>query len=147
MANFFRKHGKSPPNDRQDHHVLVVDVVIMTSQCKSTRALSRSYVTKHDNHVPVTPWIGSGTGWYVDATAAVWQNYIGKQGKSEGFDSCGGVAEKTQISHHRWTLLLIATTINKVIQSQLNFLLSSLISSLSVRLTSYISNDEIWPRS
>ena len=30
-----------------------------------------------------------------------------KQGKSEGFDSCGGVAEKTQISHHRWTLLLI----------------------------------------
>ena len=44
-----------------------------------------------------------------------------KQGKSEGFDSCGGVAEKTQISHHRWTLLLIATTINKVLQSLLNF--------------------------
>ena len=46
---------------------------------------------------------------------------VGEQGKSEGFDSCGGVAEKTQISHHRWTLLLIATTINKVLQSLLNF--------------------------
>ena len=44
-----------------------------------------------------------------------------EQGKSEGFDSCGGVAEKTQISHHRWTLLLIATTINKILQSLLNF--------------------------
>ena len=42
---------------------------------------------------------------------------MSKQGKSEGFDSCGGVAEKTQINHHRWTLLLIATTINKVLQS------------------------------
>ena len=37
---FFLKHGKSTPNDRQDHHVLVVDVAIMTSQCRCTRALS-----------------------------------------------------------------------------------------------------------
>ena len=57
---FFRKHGKSTPNDRQDHHVLVADVVIMTSQCRCTRALSQSHVAKHDNHVPVTPLIGSG---------------------------------------------------------------------------------------
>ena len=57
---FFRKHGKSTPDDRQDHHVLVVDVVIMTSQCRCTRALSQSHVAKHDNHVPVTLLIGSG---------------------------------------------------------------------------------------
>ena len=57
---FFRKHGKSTPYDRQDHHVLVADVVIMTSQCRCTRALSQSHVAKHDNHVPVTPLIGSG---------------------------------------------------------------------------------------
>ena len=59
---FFRKHGKSTPNDRQDHHVLVVYVVIMTSQCMCTRALSQSHVAKHDNHVPVAPLIGSGLG-------------------------------------------------------------------------------------
>ena len=59
---FFRKHGKSTPNDRQDHHVLVIDVVIMTSQCRCTRALSQSHVAKHDNHVPVAPLIGSGLG-------------------------------------------------------------------------------------
>ena len=59
---FFRKHGKSTPNDRKDHHVLVVDVVIMTSQCRCTRALSQSHVAKHDNHVPVAPLIGSGLG-------------------------------------------------------------------------------------
>ena len=59
---FFRKHSKSTPNDRQDHHVLVlvVDVVIMTSQCRCTRALSQWHVAKHDNHVPVTQLIGSG---------------------------------------------------------------------------------------
>ena len=57
---FFRKHGKSTPNDRHDRHVLVVDVVIMTSQCRCTRALSQSQVVNHDNHVPVTPSIGSG---------------------------------------------------------------------------------------
>ena len=57
---FFRKHGKSTPNDRQDHHVLVADVVIMTSQCRCTRALSQLHVANHDNHVPVTPLIGSG---------------------------------------------------------------------------------------
>ena len=51
---FFRKHGKSTPNDRQNHHVLVANVVIMTSQCRCTRALSQSHITKHDNHVPVT---------------------------------------------------------------------------------------------
>ena len=56
---FFRKHGKSTPNDRQDHHALVTDVVIMTSQCRCTRALSQSHVAKHDNHAPVTPLIGS----------------------------------------------------------------------------------------
>ena len=50
---FFRKHGKLTPNDRQDHHVLVVDVVIM-------RALSQSHVAKYDNHVPVPPLIGPG---------------------------------------------------------------------------------------
>ena len=59
---FFRKHGKSTPSDRQDHHVLVLDVVIMMSQCKWTRALSQSYVAKHDNHLPVAPLIGSGLG-------------------------------------------------------------------------------------
>ena len=57
---FFRKHGKSTPNDRQDRHVLVVDVVIMTSQCRCTRALSQSQVANHDNHMPVTLLIGSG---------------------------------------------------------------------------------------
>ena len=68
-----------PPNDRQDHHVLVVDVVIMTSQCRCTIALSQSHVAKHDNHVPATLLIGSGTGCHVDAMAAVWQNHIGKR--------------------------------------------------------------------
>ena len=53
---FFRKHGKSTPNDREDHHVLVVDVVMMTSQCRCTRALSESHIAKHDNHVPVAPY-------------------------------------------------------------------------------------------
>ena len=57
---FFRKHGKSTPNDRQYDHVLIVDIVIMTSQCRCRRALSQSHVAKHDNHVPVTLWIGSG---------------------------------------------------------------------------------------
>ena len=56
---FFRKHGKSTPNDWQDHHVLVV-VVIMTSQCRCMRALRQSHDAKHGNHVPVTPLIGSG---------------------------------------------------------------------------------------
>ena len=44
---FFPKHGKSTPNDRQDHHVLVLDVVFMTSQCRCTRALSQSHVPKN----------------------------------------------------------------------------------------------------
>ena len=57
---FFRKHGKSTPNDRQDRHVLFVDVVIMTSQCRYTTALSQSQVANHDNHVPIMPLIGSG---------------------------------------------------------------------------------------
>ena len=70
---FFRKHGKSTPSDRQDHHVLVVGIVIMTSQCRCARALSQSHVAKHDNHVPLTPLIGSRTGCHVDAMAAVWQ--------------------------------------------------------------------------
>ena len=59
---FFRKHGKLTPNDRQDHHVLVVDVGIMTSQCRCRRALSQSHVAKHDNHMPVAPLIGSWLG-------------------------------------------------------------------------------------
>ena len=57
---FFLKHGKSNHNDRHDQHVLVVDIVIMMSQCRCTRALSQSHITKHDNHMPVTPLIGSG---------------------------------------------------------------------------------------
>ena len=75
---FFRKHGKSTPNDREDHHVLVVNIVIMMSQCRCTRALK-----------PITrckawqPRAGSAvdrfwTGCHVDAMAAVWQNHIGK---------------------------------------------------------------------
>ena len=75
---YFRKHGKSTPNDRQDHHVLVVDIVIMMWQCRCTRALSQSHIAKHDNHVPVTPLIGSGTGCHFDAMAGVWQNHIRK---------------------------------------------------------------------
>ena len=75
---FYHMHGKLTPNDRQHHHVLVVDVVIMMSQCRCTRALSQSHVAKHNNHVPVTPLIGSGTGCHVDAMAVVWQNHIGK---------------------------------------------------------------------
>ena len=59
---FFREHGKSTTNDRQDHHVLVINIVIMTSQSRCTRALSQSHVAKHDNHVPVAPLIGSGLG-------------------------------------------------------------------------------------
>ena len=57
---FFSKHGKSTPDNRQDHNVLVVDVMIMMSQCRCTRALSESHVAKHDSHVPVTLLIGSG---------------------------------------------------------------------------------------
>ena len=78
---FVHKHGKSTPDDRQDHHVLVVDVVIMTSQCRCTRALSQSHVAKHDNHVPVMPWIGSWTSCHVGAMTAVCQNHIGKTSK------------------------------------------------------------------
>ena len=59
---FFRNHGKSTPIDRKDHHVLVVDVVIMTLQCRCTRALGQSHVAKHENHVLVAPLIGSGLG-------------------------------------------------------------------------------------
>ena len=59
---FFRKHSKSTPNNREDHHVLVVDVVIMMSQCRCMRALSQSHVAKHDNHVPVVLLRGSGLG-------------------------------------------------------------------------------------
>ena len=79
---FFRNHGQSTPNDRRAHHVLVVDVVIMTSQCRCTRPLSQSHVAKHDNHVPVTPLISSGTGCHVDAMAAVWLTHIGKNIKT-----------------------------------------------------------------
>ena len=57
---FFHKHGKSTPNNREDHHILVVDIVIITSQCTCTRALSQSHVAKYDNHMPVTPLIGLG---------------------------------------------------------------------------------------
>ena len=57
---FFRTLGKLTPNDRQDRHVLVADVVIMTSQYRCTRALSQSHVAKHDNQLPVTPLKGSG---------------------------------------------------------------------------------------
>ena len=57
---FSRKHDKSTPNDREDHHVLVVDVVIMTSQCRCTRAISQSHVAQHDNHVPLMLLIGLG---------------------------------------------------------------------------------------
>ena len=57
---FFRKHGKLTYKHREDHHVLVIDVVIMTSQCRCTRALSQSRVAKHGNHVPLTSLIGLG---------------------------------------------------------------------------------------
>ena len=67
-----------PSNDRQDHHDLVVDVVTMTSQFRGMRAISLSHVAKHDNHVPVTPLIGSETGCHVDAMATVGRNHIGK---------------------------------------------------------------------
>ena len=94
---FFRKHGKSTPNDRQDHHVLVLDVVIMTSQCRCTRALSQSHVARHDNHVLVMLLIGSGTGCHVDAMAAVWQNYISaKKNKSSQR------LPNTPIFQHQW---------------------------------------------
>ena len=75
---FFRKHGKSIPNDREDHHVLVVDVVIMTSQCRCTRALSQSHVAKHDNHVPVASLIGSGLGVMSMQWLPYGKNHIGK---------------------------------------------------------------------
>ena len=75
----FHKHVKSTPNKRQDHHGLVVDVVIMTSQSRCKSTLIQSHVAKHDNLMPVTPLIGSGTGCNVDAMAAVWQNHIGKK--------------------------------------------------------------------
>ena len=57
---FFHKYGNLTPENWQDHHVLVVEVMIMTSQCRCTRALSQSHVAKHDNHVPVMLLIGSG---------------------------------------------------------------------------------------
>ena len=78
----FRKHGKSTSNNRQDHHVLVVDVMIMTSQCRCTRAFSQSHIVNHDNHVPVMPLICSGTGCHVHAMVAVWQNQISKNIKN-----------------------------------------------------------------
>ena len=73
---FCRKHGKLTPYDQQDHYVLVVEVGIMTSQCRCMRAFSQSHVTKHDNHMPVTPLIGSGLA--VMSMAAIWHNHIGK---------------------------------------------------------------------
>ena len=57
---FFRKHGKLTYKDREDHHVLVINVVIMTSQCRCTRALSQSHIAKHGNHLPLMPLIGLG---------------------------------------------------------------------------------------
>ena len=75
---FFRKQGKLTPGDRQEYHVLVVDVVIMTWQCRCKRALSQSHVAKHDNHMLVMLLIGFRTGCHVDAMAAIWQSHIGK---------------------------------------------------------------------
>ena len=34
----------------------------MTSQCRCTRSLCQSHIARHDDHVPVKPLIGSGTG-------------------------------------------------------------------------------------
>ena len=56
---FFCKHNKSTPKDRQCHHVLVTDVMIMTSQCRCMRAISQSHIAKHDNHTPVKLLTGS----------------------------------------------------------------------------------------
>ena len=39
---------------------------------------SQSHVAKHDDHVPITPLIGSATGCHVDAMAAVWQHHVDK---------------------------------------------------------------------
>ena len=75
---FFRKHGKSTLNDRQDHYVLVFYVVIMTLQCRCMRAFGQSHVAQHDNHVPVTPLIGFGTDCHVDAFGCHMANHIGK---------------------------------------------------------------------
>ena len=80
---FFRKHGKSTPNDRQDHHVLVADFVIMTSQCRCTRALSQSHVAKHDNHVPVTPLTGSGLAVISVQWLPYGKNRIGKNNDND----------------------------------------------------------------
>ena len=73
---FFRKHGKSTPNDRYDRHVLVVDVVIMTSQWQeSSQPITgcKSWQPRAGNAVDRF-W----TGCHVDAMATVWQNHIGK---------------------------------------------------------------------
>ena len=75
---FFRKHGKLTPNDRQNHHVLVLDIVIMTSQCRCRRGLSQKQIANHDNHMPVTPLKDCGTGCHVVTMAAVWQKHIVK---------------------------------------------------------------------
>ena len=55
-----------PPNDRQDRHVLVVDVVIPITGCKSWQPRAGNAIDRF--------W----TGCHVDALAAVWQNHVGK---------------------------------------------------------------------
>ena len=67
---FVCKHGKLTPNDRQDHHVLVADV--MTSQCSQSH-VAKQWQPRAGNAVDRF-W----TGCHVDAMAAVWQNHIGK---------------------------------------------------------------------
>ena len=44
---FFCKHDKLPLKDRQEHHVLMANDLMMTSQCRCTRPLSQSYIAMH----------------------------------------------------------------------------------------------------
>ena len=49
MAQWTLPSGESPLKDRQEHPVVMVSVPIVTSQCRSTRALSKSYHGMHQN--------------------------------------------------------------------------------------------------
>ena len=48
---FLRKHDKSSLKSRQNRFVLMADVLIVTSQCRCTWVLSKSYIMMHHNTV------------------------------------------------------------------------------------------------
>ena len=61
---FFLNHNNLPLKDWQEHHVLIVDVLIITSQYRCSRVLIQSYVTIHDE---------TALDWFTTLCRTFWQ--------------------------------------------------------------------------